>query len=257
MKVLLLNLDNVSLRVGVYLDSKKTSCFKTSSDRFRSEDEYQDLLVSFLRSNSEDPSSFNGAILSSVVPSLTKRVEKACQGALGKKCLTVGKGIKSGIAVRTDNPSEVGSDLVCEALGALEKTGGDVLVVDCSSVMSFSVASKDKGFLGTAFVPGLRISADAMIRSAAQLMEAELDRPARYIGKNTRESMDSGIIGGFSSLIESFSKKIEDEYGKPLKKIITGSDGGILYPCLDPEEFFYGPDLVFDGLYAIFLKNAR
>lgn len=257
MKVLLLNLDNASLRAGVYLDSKKTSCFKTAADRFRSEDEYQDLLVSFLRSNKEEPSSFDGAILSSVVPSLTKRVQKACENVLKKDCLVVGKGIKSGIAVRTDNPSEVGSDLVCEAIGALLKADKDVLVIDCSGVMSFSVASKEKGFLGTAFVPGLRTSSDAMIHSAAQLMEAELDPPLRFIGKNTRESMDAGIIGGFSSLIESFSKKIENEYGKPLTKILTGSDAGILRPCLSEEEFSYEPDLVFDGLYSVFLKNAR
>lgn len=255
--ILLADLKNTSFSVALYSDRKvRTAGFRIYPDRTKSESEYIATLLQFFSLESIRKEEIEGAILSSVIPSLTKRIQSAISKATGKQCLLLSRKLKTGIAIRTDSPGEVGSDLIASAVGAVQDYGKDMLIVSLSSVLSFSLVTEKKEFLGCSLFPGLRLSSEAMWNSAAQLMDIDLSIPTRLIGKSTKESMNAGIVGGYLTLIRHFSEDIEKQYGKPLCKVLTGTDMGILQDAL-LSEFECNADLTFDGLYEIYIKNKE
>lgn len=251
--LLLLNLNNLCLDCRVYQNRKALFSFKTYADKLKSELEYEQNLKQFLEYQHISINEIDGAILSSVVPSLTKRIKNAVSLTIKKECLVVNKSLKTGLAIRMDNPNEVGTDLICETLGAINNYKKDCLIVDMSSVVSFLVATEKKEFLGGALFPGLLASSSVMFTNNAQLMDIEFEKPKRMLGKSTKESMNNGILNGYVSLIESYSQKIMDEFKKDLLPILTGTDSSLVKDLL--PKFTYNPDLVFDGLYDIYIKN--
>jgi type III pantothenate kinase len=254
--LLLLDLGNTSLNIGVCQDRSVIYSFRTYSDKLKSESEYQELLCQFLNYHSLKADAFCGAILSSVVPSLTKRLQQATAGAIQKECLTVSKSLRSGLAIRMDNPAEVGSDLICDALGAVDDYKTDCLIIDLGTAIKFILVSADKQYLGGAIAPGIRLSSDTLWNNAAMLTDIELEAPKHYIGKNSKDSMNSGIILGCSQMIKGMADSFQNEYGKPIKKIITGGDADLVKDTLGPD-YTYNPVLLFEGLYDIFLKNQE
>lgn len=251
--LLLLDISNLSIDIRVYQERKAVFSYRTYADKLRSEVEYGQMFQSFFELYHLSKSDFDGAILSSVVPSLTNRIRKAAGLAIGKDCLVVNRSLKTGLAIRMDNPNEVGSDLIAEALGAVNAYHNDCLIVDMSSVLSFLLVSEKKEFLGGSLFPGLLASSSQMFQTHAQLMDIELEKPKRMLGKSTKESMNCGIINGYVSLISSYCDRIEKEYGKPVLRILTGPDSSLVKDLL--TGFQYHQDLVFDGLYDIYMKN--
>lgn len=253
--ILLLDLSNLSLDIRVYQERKAVFSYRTYADKLRSELEYEHILHTFLEMEHLSVSDFDGAILSSVVPSLTNRIKNAVSMLLKKECLVLSRNLKTGLAIRMDNPSEVGSDLISEAVGATNDYPDDTLIIDMSTVVSFILVSKKKEFLGGALFPGLLTSSSLMFSSNAQLMDIELEKPKRMLGKSTKESMNNGILNGYSCLIRSFSEKIEEEHQKKVIKVLTGQDASLVRELL--PDMVYNPDLVFDGLYDIYVKNTK
>mgnify|MGYP002522934964 CR=1 FL=1 len=254
--ILLADLGNRSLTLSVYENREEVVSFKTTADRMKSADEYADSIRFFLSSKKIKPDSMKGAILVSVIPSLTKRIQKAIQLVLNKECLLLSRKLKTGLAIRMDNPSEVGGNLICAALGAVNDYQDDCLIVCLSSCVSFSIVTKDKQFLGGALFPGLRDSVNHMIDSNAQLMEIDLSRPEKAIGKSTASCIDIGVIKGYMGLIDSLSDSLEREFGKPLKRILTGPDSRIIKDYMS-HKYSYHPNLLMDGLYDIYMKNQK
>lgn len=254
--VLLLDLGNQSLHVGVYENRIPVLSFRLFADRLKSEIEYEEALLSYLTYHHLDPKNFEGAILSSVVPSLTKRIENAASKVIQKPCLVLNNRLRISLSIRMDNPSEVGSDLLATALGAINNYQKDTLVIDMGNVVSFLLVSEKREYLGGALFPGLRDSADQMIQSAALLSEVDLKAPKKYLGKNSRDSISAGVLFGYQGLIESYAKKLEEEVGKPLVKVLTGADAKLVKGLL-PKDFLHHPTLCFDGLYDIYQKNTQ
>lgn len=253
--LLLLDLGNTNLSVGVYQDRKPVCLFKTHTDKLKTESEYQELLAQFLLYHQLPLSSFQGAILSSVVPSLTMKISKAVEALLSKKCLIVSKNIRSGMAIRLDNPAELGADLICGAVGAVDDYSADCLVVDMGTGVKLYIATAKKEYLGGAIIPGMRISAESLFDKAALLTDVELTLPEKAIGKSSKDSLDVGIVLGWKEMIEGLASKMEKEYGHPLKKILTGGDSELLKDALS-SDFTYNPNVVMDGLYDIYLHNT-
>ena len=251
--ILLLDLSNLSLDIRVYQKRKAVFSFRTYADKLRSELEYQHILATFLEMEHLSIQDFDGAILSSVVPSLTNRIRNATTMLLKKQCLVLNRTLKTGLAIRMDNPSEVGTDLIAEALGGVNDYQRDTLIVDMSTVVSFVVVTKRKEFVGGSLFPGLMTSSSLMFNSNAQLMDIEFEKPKRMLGKSTKESMNNGILNGYACLIEEFSRRIEIEHGSSLFKVLTGPDASLVRSLL--TDMTYNPDIVFDGLYDIYMKN--
>ncbi len=253
--ILLSSLENRTFSVCLYTeDKKKVASSRTFADKTKSESEYMDSLIQFFRMNEIDVEGIDGSILSSVVPSLTKRIQNAIEKTTMTKCLVLSRKLKTGLAIRTDNPSEVGSDLIASCIGALSAYDEDCLVVTLSTVLSFAVVTKKKEFVGCSLFPGLRASCETMWNSCAQLMDIDLTIPERLVGKSTKESMNDGIVGGYLCLIRNFSDEIEREMKRPLKRVLTGSDMAIVENALF-SDFEIHADLLFDGLFEIYNKN--
>lgn len=253
--ILLADLSNLSFSVALYSrDRKKICSYKTYADKTKSKEEYIDILQLFFTYKNIDVEEIEGAILASVVPSLTKRIQNAISEAIQKRCLLLNRKLKTGIAIRMDNPSEVGSDLIAAAVGAYNDYATSCLIVNLSTVASFTIVTDKKEFIGGALFPGLRVSAEKMWSDSAQLMDIDLDIPNRLIGRSTKESMNAGIVGGYITLIEAFCQRMEEEFQRPLKKIITGPDSKIVINSLF-GQFEFNENLVFDGLYDIYIKN--
>lgn len=253
--ILLADLGNRSLSLSIYENRQEKASFKTSADKIKSADEYQETLRMFLRMQELSPEDIQGAILESVVPSLTKRIEKAINSILNKPCLLLDRSLKTGLAIRMDNPSELGTNLIAAAIGAINDYQEDSLIICLSSCLSLSVVSKDKQFLGGALFPGLRESVSHMCDTNAQLMEIDLSRPKKIISKSTKECINSGVVKGYMLLIDSLAEEMEKEYGKPLKRILTGPDANIVQNYMS-HRYTYNPHLLMDGLYDIYMKNT-
>lgn len=255
--LLLLDLGNTNLFVGVYRKRSLVCSFRTYSDKTKSSFEYQEILSQFLKNNNLDLDQFEGAILSSVIPSLTRKVALAASSLLNKECKVLGNQLKCGLSIRIDNPQELGSDLVADSVGALTNHADeDLLIVDLGTATKFLYVSKDKVFHGCSIAPGIKVSFESLWKNAAQLTDIDLEAPSKIIGKNSFDSMNSGVVFGHVAMILGLSKAIEKEVNKPLKKIVTGGNA-IFVKNLLGNSFSYEPNLILDGLYDIYMKNNK
>jgi len=254
--LLLLDLGNTSLNVAVYQERQPVCFFKTYSDKLKSENEYQDLISQFLFYKHIEPLNIEGAILSSVVPSLNKRLLKAVSSIINKPCLLISREIKTGLALKLDNPSELGADLICGSIGAVNTYKEDCIIIDLGTASKIFLVTKNKEYLGGAIAPGLRLAEETLWTKTAQLPEIDPVMPKTFIGKNTKDCMSIGILLGQASLVKGLVDKMEEEYQKPVKKILTGGDGEMILPYLD-KSYIYDKNLVMDGLYDIYIHNSR
>ena len=252
--VLVLDLGNTNLYIGIYENNSLVKEIRKHTDLYRSSDEYYEIFDSFLRLENISPSSFEGAILSSVIPSLTLTIKFAIEKLIKKECKIVGKGIKSGLSIRIDNPSELGSDLVADSVGALAKYNAPLIIADLGTANKILVVDKNKEFVGCTISVGLKIGMKSLTSSAAQLMDVSLIPPKRIIGKNSVDSLNSGATYGTICMIEGLGEKIEKELGYKCTKILTGGNIYIIKDIIS-KDFFFEPTLILDGLYQIYLKN--
>ncbi len=252
--IFILDLGNDSLN-RCFFDEKPTSRYRTYTDKRKSEGEYILLRKQYLAFENISTSQIEGAILSSVVPSRTNRIKNAVSKLIGKDCLVLNKSLKTGLAIRMDNPAEVGSDLLCDCVGALTKGEKDYFIADLSSVSSFITCTAKKEFYGGALFPGRRSSASNRWQNSAQLWDIELEKPKRLIGKSTKESRNSGILYGYRMLCRERKKKREGERDRELTPILTGSCASLLKDRL--FDFTYDPDLTFRGLARIYQRNTK
>lgn len=251
-----LDLGNTSLNIAVCENRKCLYQFKTFSDKLKSESEYQELISQFLFYKHIDPQTLEGSILSSVVPSLNKRLIKAVEEITAKKCLLISRELKSGLAIKIDNPSELGADLICGGVGAVNTYQDDCIVIDVGTVTKVYLVTKNKEYLGGALAPGLRLSSETLWNSTAQLMEIDPSPTDKFIGKNTKDCMSIGIIYGHTYLIKGLVDSIQKEFGKPVKKIVTGGDGELLVEHLG-QGYTFDKNLIFEGLYDIYMHNSK
>lgn len=253
--VLLLDLGNTNLYIGVYHKGSLVNEYRTNSDINKSSDEYRDIIRAFLLLNSIDLQDFKGAILASVIPSLTQVIARMVKKLLNVDCMIVGKSLKSGLSIRIDNPNELGTDLVADSVGAKSKYGYPLLITDMGTATKILAIDKNGNFVGCTIAPGIKVAMMALTQKSAQLMDIDLVAPDKVIGKNSPDSLNSGSIYGNIAMIEGMTKKMELELGYPCKKILTGGYSNLLKDHID-KEFIHDPTLILEGLYQIYLKNG-
>lgn len=252
--VLLLDLGNTNLYVGVIKDGIIIKEFRNHTDFNRSSDEYYQVLYSFLSSSRLNPNEFDGAILSSVIPSLSGTIKLAAEKLIKKPCMVVGKGVKTGLNIKIDNPSELGADLVCDCVGGLAKYPSPMIIVDLGTANKILIVDKNKNFVGCTISVGIKLGIKALANNAAQLMDVSLIAPEKIIGKNSSDSLNSGAIYGTVAMIEGMVSKIEKELGYPCFKILTGGNSFLIKNIIN-KEFIHDPLLILNGLYDIYLRN--
>ena len=201
-----------------------------------------------------------GIALCSTVPSMLHEMREMCQRYYREvPAVIVEPGVKTGIPVRMDNPKEVGSDRIVNALAAVHLFGGPAIVVDFGTSTNFDAVSARGEFVGGALAPGIEISVDALSRRAAQLLKVELTRPPRVIGKNTVEALQSGIVYGFAGQVEGIARRMARELAPADPDAVTIIATGGLAPLVINEVSIidaHEPWLTLIGLRLVFERNA-
>ena len=206
-----------------------------------------------------DPESINdenldGSIICSVVPQITDSVIEATKRFTSKTVKNVGPGIKTGLKVNIDNPKELGPDRIANSVGGFKMAKKTVVIIDLGTATTFDIVNNKKEYLGGSIAPGIKISLEALTSKTSSLKSVEISNPKSVIGKNTYEAIQSGLILGHASMIDSMLEKIILEIDSEPTIIITGGLGEIIQPILNIETI-YSKDLTLNGLEEIYFLN--
>lgn len=201
-----------------------------------------------------DYKAIDGAIISSVVPSVTNIVKEAIENLCGISVMVVGPGLKTGISIIIDNPAQLGSDLVVDAVAGIEEYPLPQIIVDMGTATTVSAINRQKQFLGGAILPGVAVSHDALIGRTSQLPKVAFEKPKKIIGSNTIDSIKSGILYGNAGAIEGIVDRFESELGEKCTVIATGGLAKVIVP-LCKRDIIVDEDLLLKGLMLIYEKN--
>lgn len=256
--ILTIDIGNANLAVCCVENGLKLCRFLLSADRQRTEDEYAALLRLLAGQQGIDLAGATGAIIASVVPQLTDTAARAVSLCTGQRPLIVGPGVKSGLNIRMDAPTELGGDLVAAAVAALERYPLPCVFIDMGTATAVGVIDGKGAYVGGLICPGVSLSRHSLARSASQLPDVSLDRPRRVIGKNTRDSMQSGIIFGAAAMVDGVLDRVEAELGEPIATVVaTGDSAAVILPCCRREGIKLDEDLVMRGLWSIWRRNRE
>jgi type III pantothenate kinase len=272
--LLALDVGNTNTTLGLYkLDGTKPELaanWRVTTHRAQTVDEYGVLFVNLFEMHGMAPSQVTDIIIASVVPPVDSTLRQVCESYFNVEPLFVEPGIKTGMTLLIDNPSELGADRIADCIAAYEKYGGPCIVVDFGTATKFEVISARGEYLGGAIAPGLGLSADALFNRAARLSRVDIKRPAKVIGTNTVGHLQSGLYFGYIGLVDGIIERIIAELGaepgasaatgkgiepgKPLRIIASGGLARMIAP--DSRYIQEIDDLLtLDGLRILFERN--
>lgn len=254
--ILAVDIGNTNIVIGKYDGDKLVYSTRLMTDAHKSESEYAINIKSILSLDKNNQDKISGAIISSVVPPLTKNIQNALKMLYDVDALIVGPGIKTGINLQVDNPAQVGADLICACVGAYSKYQSPALVIDMGTATKIMVVDEKGTFMGVSIAPGVEISLKALSGGTAQLPQISLDAPSRVIAKNTVECMKSGVIFGNASMLDGMIERIEKELGAKTTHIATGGYASAVVPHCN-NEIIIDDNLVLDGLCIMYQKNVK
>ncbi|MCD8190011.1 MAG: type III pantothenate kinase [Clostridiales bacterium] len=252
--VLLIDVGNTNVAIGGCEGDRLCFTGSCASDLKKTEDEYALTVKGILELNGFTASQVEGGIISSVVPHLRTVLYQAMKLLTGHAFLLVGSGIKTGLNIHMDNPAQLGSDLVVNAVAANAKYPKPLVFFYMGTATTLSVLDKKGTYLGGMIIPGLRISTDALSAQAAQLPAIPLAMPQRLIGRNTVECMQAGAVYGWASMLDGLVDRVEEELGEPVTAIATGGLLQVVLPACR-RHIIPDPHLRLNGLLILYQKN--
>ncbi len=254
--LLAVDVGNTHTVIGVFRQEELVDQWRIGTDARRTSDELALMFQGFLGLHGMSfERQVTGLAICSVVPSATHALREMTRRYFHFNPVVVEPGVRTGVPILTDNPKEVGSDRIVNALAAYHLYGGPAVVVDFGTSTNFDVVSERGEFLGGAIAPGVEISVDALGARGAQLRKVELARPRSVVGKNTVEALQSGIVYGFAGQIDGIVERIVKELGGHARVIATGG----LAPVVIAESAtieVHEPWLTLIGLRLVYEKNT-
>ncbi|MBO7452450.1 MAG: type III pantothenate kinase [Clostridiales bacterium] len=252
--VLAIDIGNTYILFGCFEDRKILFREILSTNTSSTDLEYAALLKSALEFNKLSLEKVEGAIISSVVPSITETIKKAIGRLATVSTLVVGPGVKTGLKIKIDNPAQLGSDLVISAIAGIQEYGVPQINIYMGTATAFSLIDKDKNFIGTSIGAGIGIAAEALSNKTSQLPNVAFELPKKVIGTNTIDSMKSGLMYQNAALIDGMIDRIEEEYGEKCTVTITGRYASVITP-LCHHDMICDTDLLLKGLIEVYHKN--
>ena len=252
--ILAVDIGNSNIVLGCFENDQILFIERLSTNQNSTELEYTILVKNILELNNLSHRAFEGGIISSVVPSVTHTVQAAMTRLTGKPVMVVGPGICTGLKIKLDNPAQLGSDRVADAVAAIHEYPCPLIIIDMGPATTISAIDGNKNFLGGMIIPGLRVSLDSLTTRTSQLPKICLDPPKRVIGSNTIDCMRSGIIYSNASSIDGVVEKIEEEIGEQCTVISTGGLAKVIIPYCK-RKIIIDDQLLLKGLMIIYNKN--
>ncbi|MFP5205527.1 MAG: type III pantothenate kinase [Acidobacteriota bacterium] len=258
--LLALDVGNTNTVLGIYrLEGEKPELiahWRITTHRAQTVDEYGVFFVNLFEMHGMSPSQVHHIIIASVVPPVDSTLRQVCEQYFNVQPMFVEPGIKTGMQMRIDNPTELGADRLCDCVAAYELYGGPCIVVDFGTATKFEVISEKGEYLGGAIAPGLGLSADALFARAAKLSRVEIKRPPKAIGTNTITHLQSGLYFGYIGLVDGILERILTETaGKP-RIIATGGLARMIAP--DSRYIHEINDmLTIEGLRILWERNQN
>ncbi len=255
--ILVVDVGNTNITFGVFDKEELKSSFRMMSKIDHTSDEYGIQLFGMLGHNGIDKDDIEGVMIASVVPQVMHALVNAIVRYIGKKPYIVGPGIKTGIKIVTDNPREIGPDLIVDAVAAFEIYGGPVLVVDYGTATTYVPINEKGEFFAGVVSPGIRISAKALWEGTAKLPEIEIKKPGSILARDTISSMQAGLIYGQIGQTEYIIDEIKRASSCPEMKVVaTGGLGRLIADETDSIDI-YDPTLTLKGLQILYDKNRK
>lgn len=255
--LLTIDVGNTNITMGAFEGEVLRFVSRLATERARTEDQYAVELKNIFALYAIDPSEFSASMIGSVVPELTAALCGAVRRVTGTQPLLLSPGVRTGLNIRTDNPAEVGADLVAGAVGAVAQYEMPCLVLDLGTATKISVLDRNGAFCGCTIAAGVSISLEALSARTSQLPNISFKTPPCVIGRNTVDSMQSGTVFGVSTMLDGMCDKIEAELGETVKTVVAtgGLSGDIVRNC--SRDVLINPNLVLEGLRYIYLKNCK
>ncbi len=253
--ILTADIGNTNITLGLFDGDEAIFISRLATQRHRTSEQYAIELNAIFNLEGINTQKIEGSVISSVVPELTRVFKDAIEKVTGCDALIVAAGIKTGLKINTDNPKEVGADLVAGAVGAVNQYPLPCLIMDLGTATKIMVLDENGVFAGCTIAPGVGISLDALSMRTSQLPTIELSAPEHAIGTNTIDCIRSGTVLGTAAMLDGMADRLERELGTPIKSMVaTGGLAKEIVACCE-KEIIYNKDLILQGLLTIYRKN--
>jgi type III pantothenate kinase len=252
--LLVIDVGNTQTAVGLFSRGELAGSWRLATDVRKTGDEIAALLDELLRLDGLSRDAVTGIAVSSVVPRLSNEYAAMAMRRFGVEALVVGPGVKTGMPILTNDPRQVGPDLIVDAVAAYEAHGGPCIAVDFGTATTFSAVSAAGEYLGHAIAPGIEVSLDALATRAARLMKIELVDPGTVIGKNTVQAMQAGAIYGFAGQVDGIVRRMREELGAKAITVATGGLASLIFDHAASLDIL-DPILTLRGLEIIHRRN--
>ena len=220
--ILTLDIGNTNMKTALFDGMEMKQYWRLSTNRNRTSDEYGMAMMNLLNHYGIDRSEVEGIMMSSVVPQINFTIEHMCRSYFGMEPMKIEPGVKTGINIKYENPRELGSDRIANAVSAYTEYGGPVIYIDFGTATTFGVVDREGSFLGGTICPGIKLSSEALVTGTAKLPRFELARPDSVIGRTTLSNLQSGMYYGYVGLVRNIVRKIRQELGEDALVVATG-----------------------------------
>jgi len=254
--ILTIDVGNSNIVLGAVRDDEILFEARLRTDATKTSDEYCIDLKMILDVYGFTAKDVEGTIIASVVPQVLNSMKTAVLKLTGKNSLVVGPGLKTGLNIAIENPSQTGADLVVGCVAALREHKAPMIVIDMGTATTMIVLDKNSAMIGGCIMPGVKISMDALTERTALLPGLQLDQPRKAIGRNTIDCMRSGLMLGAACMIDGMIERMEEELGYRTTVIATGGIAKFVVPMCRREIIYY-KDLLVKGLAALYRENKR
>lgn len=254
--ILAVDVGNTNIVLGCIEDGEILNIVRISTNINQTAEEYAIKLKDILEIYKIDSNGFEGAIMSSVVPPVNGRLQRAIKFVTGCSCMMVGPGMKTGLNVRIDDPGTLAGDIVVGSVAAMCCYGTPCIVMDMGTATTMVVVDGNGSYLGGAIIPGVKLSYAALSSGASLLPDISITAPKKCIATNTVDSMRSGAVFGTAAMLDGMIDRMEAELGTKCRLIATGGIAQFVTPYCS-HEIICDNDLLLKGLWVLYQKNRK
>ena len=253
--ILTMDVGNTNIKVALFDGAEMKKYWRLSTSKSYTSDEIGFMLTGLFAHEGYAPSDVEGIVMSSVVPTINYTLENMCKNYFGKTPMMVAPGIKTGINLKYENPRELGSDRIANAVAAQAEYGGPCIFIDFGTATTFGAIDAQGSFLGGCICPGLKLTSEALVSGTAKLPRFELVKPESVIGRTTLSNLQAGVIYGYIGQVDYLVKRFRKELNAPDALVVA--TGGMALMVAEETGIIDKLDgiLTLKGLRLLYERN--